>query len=286
MPLRGRMARDQPQTGPALAGSLEDRYFDSANWAAAMPADGQLFDCSAEEVRQFARAGDSDCYDVIGFRTVVAAKPVRGVLPLKTLEEAKGSWQSRKLASAVREDLLSLHKQVTHLSIDLPPQLSRAQYACSPGEINLTWPGSDGRYNRRTYLLAHPPQLWLEHSVDDGAPLLPMQSRQSNIEGIRWLPLAALIERGHFPRMQECPHLLAENPQSGCFCGFISHRWLTPDRADPNGLQAALIAWQFAGHLLEAIRVANGRGLSKARRRNPLYNHHVGIHGSDLAISS
>jgi hypothetical protein len=47
---------------------------------------------SSQEVLAFARSA-SNAYDVIGFRTVVGAAHVRGALPLRTLEQARGTLE-------------------------------------------------------------------------------------------------------------------------------------------------------------------------------------------------
>jgi hypothetical protein len=145
------------------------------------------------------------------------------------------------------------------------------------------WTDADGREHARIFSLAHPPQFMLKDVRDDDAALLVAQAREVEVPGIRWLPLRSLVQLGHFPRMQDRPDLLIQRTRPGSFYAFISHRWLTPDQADPNGLQAALVAWQLVMHLILAVRVAHARGVHSPRRRNVYLNAFVGVHGSQLS---
>jgi hypothetical protein len=239
---------------------------------------------SAEEVLAFARSGGSNAYDVIGFRTVVAAAHVRGALPLRTLEQAKGVLESieQSRPSDAIDELVNLRQRVRHQPLELSPEGS-LRYEIGPGTARFMWTDAGGREQARTFSLAHPPQFMLKDVRDDDAPLLVTQSREIEIPGIRWLPLRSLIQLGHFPRMQDRPDLLVHRTHPGSFYAFISHRWLTPELADPNGLQAALVAWQLVTHLIEAVRIAHARGLHNPRRRNVYLNAFVGAHGPELS---
>jgi hypothetical protein len=237
-------------------------------------------------VLAFARSGSSDAYDVIGFRTIVAAAHVRGAAPLRTLEQATGTLESREQLrpSDALDELMDLRQQVRHQPLEFSPQGS-CRYEIGLKTARFMWNDAGGHEHSRTFSLAHPPEFMLEDSRVDDAPLLVTQTREFEIPGIRWLPLRSLIQLGQFPRMQDRPDLLVHRTHPGSFYAFVSHRWLTPDRADPNGLQAALVAWQLVAHLIEAVRVADARGLHSARRRYKNMNAFVGVRGSELSES-
>ncbi len=109
------------------------------------------------------------------------------------------------------------------------------------------------------------------------------QQYRVDLPGIFWLPLAALIRTGRFERMQECRQELIQQISADCYYCFLSHRWLSPTHPDPEAAQARFAAWQIVGHLCEAIRVADRRGLNEARRFSALLGVAVGISGSGLA---
>ena len=98
------------------------------------------------------------------------------------------------------------------------------------------------------------------------------------------MPFLELLEAGHFKRMQQWRDRLVSATAPGRFYCFVSHRWLAVAEPDPEGRQAALLAWQMFAHLCEAVRVAKIRGLHTPRKcLFQMGNMQVGPSGSSLA---
>ncbi len=253
---------------------------------------------------RYARAGKSALYDEIGFRTLAAA-PVRGPVPLQTIPSMR--LERRAHPNPLIEEIHSQMRKLQHRPLGSPPY-DQYRYVCGPGVLNLIRiPGrkedvyesitgywnlirildrvEDRSEDMWSYSLSDPPHNILQGSTDHDEPLIVTQLYRVDLPGIFWLPLAALIRKGRFERMQEYREELVQETSPGCFYCFISHRWLSPEHPDPQGAQARFAAWQIVGHLCDAIRVADCRGLNEPRRFSPLLNVNVGISGSDLAES-
>lgn len=233
---------------------------------------------------RYARAGKSAWYDEIGFRTLAAA-PVRGQVPLQTIPSMR--LERRAHLNPLIEEIQSQVRKLQHRPLGSPPD-GRYRYESGPGYLNLIRiPGrkEDVSEDMWSYSLSDPPYNILQDSIPENPIYRLTHAYRDHLPGIFWLPLAALIRKGRFERMQEYREELVQETSPGCFYCFLSHRWLSPEHPDPEGAQARFAAWQIVGHLCEAIRVADCRGLNEPRRLNPLFGFNVGISGSDLAES-
>lgn len=241
----------------------------------------------ASRALAYARASGARAYDEIGYRWS-AALPVRDATPLQTLDAARLA-HARELAR--REDprvarARELQPRLRHRPLDTPPDgRFRFEHRLDVLELTRSWSDGDGREQQDlwTFPLSAPPSTFLHDAIANDEPELAGASIRIEGSGMRWLPLRALIEHGHFPRMQDCRDELVATMEAGAFYAFVSHRWLSRAEPDPDGGQASYAAWQLVGHLCDAVRVAGRRGLHEPRRFNPLAGFVIGVAGSELA---
>jgi hypothetical protein len=244
---------------------------------------------------KYARAGPSLTYDEIGFRTVAAipmmAKGPVTPITLQTLtgmrvekEQAERRWLQPELA-----ELLDQQLKLRHRPIELP-EGGRYRYRVQRDYIHFTRileapHGTVEDGDVWTFPITAPPRMVLDNAVDRDVSPLFTQVCHVDLPGVFWLPLTALIEQGQFLPMQRWGPVLVEDIKPGCFYGFVSHRWLSREHPDPQGVQARFCAWQLFSHLCEAVRVAGTRGLHAPRKFNALIGFPVGVKGTELAES-
>ena len=237
---------------------------------------------------RYARSGDDDSYDAIGFRTVATA-PQLGPTPLQTFERARLEQQSAaaRRADPVVEELREQQVRLRHRPLTVPLD-GHFRFGVRDRVLELVRieEGPDGRESEEPWpiALSYPPGMVLQHAVDADAPEQIARSLVGlRVAGAHWLPLTELVAAGRFPRMQEVAgRLVADTDPDRCHL-FVSHRWLTPAQPDPDGRQARFVAWQILAHLAHAIRVARRRGLHQPRLSNPQLGFVIGLHGSELA---
>jgi hypothetical protein len=235
----------------------------------------------------YARTGGSAAYDEIGFR-LSAATPCKGPVPLQTVqgmrlarERDEATQPTPALKKLLREEALLRHRP-----IDLPGT-GHFSYRREGNFLHIVRPRSGSRVPGDeevwTFPLSGPPFGIMDSAEPRDAPLITAQRYEVDVPGAYWLPLSLLIERGRMEQMQTWRDHLGTRTTAGRFYCFVSHRWLSPTHPDPRGLQASLIAWQMAGYMAEAIRVAYVRGLDEPRRFHGLIGCSLGPAGSELA---
>lgn len=235
---------------------------------------------------RYSRAGRTGSYDEIGFR-FSAAVPVtaKGPVSLQTFYGVR-LQRDREIRSRVSDPLTAIleeEEKLRHRAIDMPQDSGRFGYRVRGHLLELTIESDDGHSELWAYPLTAPLSILRHNAVAADAPLLLTQRYSVDIPGSFWLPAAALVRHGRFRRMQEWRGELAAATQPGQFFLFVSHRWLSPSEPDPEGVQAAFVAWQVFAHLCEALRVARHRGLREPRLRSPALGFTVGVAGSELA---
>src|SRR5258708_1761750 len=273
---------------PALAG------VETSDWDSIPPEDllrdpsrvaSQPSRLAGARALRYARAGTSMAYDEIGFRMLAAS--LRGPITLQTLPSMRleRAQQERTRANLPLEEVRSQVPKLRHRPLELPRD-GRFRYEIVDNLINITRisdAGRDASQDVWTFSLSDPPEMILQLASGSDEPPNVSQQYRVDLPGIFWLPLAALIRTGRFERMQECRQELIQQISADCYYCFLSHRWLSPTHPDPEAAQARYAAWQIVGHLCEAIRVADRRGLSEARKFSALLGVAVGISGPGLA---
>jgi hypothetical protein len=242
---------------------------------------------AAARAFKYSRATTSFLYDEIGFRWTAAA-PVRDVVPLQTLYSMRLQLTEAERKSGEVYDVHTAEQErLKHRPLDLP---------LAPN-IGFTWQrrgklidfiaNQDSGAVRKgevwTFPLSAPPPGMMAAAGDRDSPLLPTQHDKANVPGANWVPFLELLEAGHFKRMQQWRDRLVSATAPGRFYCFVSHRWLAVTEPDPEGRQAALLAWQMFAHLCEAVRVARIRGLHASCKFVYRMSSPVGPSGSSLA---
>lgn len=248
-----------------------------------------LFDIPAREraawALKYSRGGTGRSYDEIGFR-VNAANLRLGDVPLQTIHSARAD-RERERTRRLSDPLTAVVEQqelLRHRLLDLPQDSGRLAYRFDKQLIHLNARTERGE-ETWTFPLTAPLPILQSHAIPEDAPPLLTQMYRVPISGAFWLPLPTLIERGRFLRFQDWRDELVTDTRPGEFFCFVSHRWLTPLAPDPEGMQAAFLAWQLLAQICDAVRIAKYRGLHAPRMRSASLGAYVGIHGSDLAES-
>jgi hypothetical protein len=246
-------------------------------------------DVAPDTVRalRYARAGPTQAYDEIGFR-FVAANPYAGDVPFQTMLGMR--WQrdgaERSLLDEAIETIREQQPWLRHRPLALP-DTGRFRFVHDGDTITFLVERSDAdgraRTDTWTFPLTMPPPVLRERAVPRDAALLAPQQYRLDIPGAHWLPLRALVASGEFRRMQDWREVLVRRTEPGRFYAFLSHRWLSPARPDPEHRQATFVAWQLVAAMCEAVRVAHERGLQAPRQFSPDIGSVVGIAGSELA---
>lgn len=236
---------------------------------------------SVADVLTFARSGESRSYDLIGYRAQ-SVTAISGLLPLQTLAGELAAEDRHEASKTGR--LLELRRRVKALSFDFELSEGRFRYEISDREFRFI-KQFEGDTTERWFSRAHPPSVVLQHAADDDEGPLVAHHIQLRGADIWWLPFTELLERGRFVRMQEGASRLTDALDPQCYYLFVSHHWLDTDNPDPGGRQAALVAWQIVGHLLNALWVGAARGRHTPRKRGQLGPALVGTFGSGLAES-
>jgi hypothetical protein len=240
---------------------------------------------AAARALRYARSGPTGSYDEIGFR-MLAATPVKGEVPLQTIPgmRLERSNKTRTEPSDPVAAVLDEQQKLRHRLIDLPSDSGRFSYRVEGKLIHfIPGEGNPGAGEVWTFPLSAPLKMLQDNAIASAAPLLLTQHYRIDVPGSYWLPVTALIQQGRFLRMQNARDALEHEVQAGYFFCFVSHRWLTPVEPDPDGFQAAFLAWQLLSHLCEAVRVARYRGLRQPRTRSAAFGFVIGISGSELA---
>ncbi len=267
--------------GDLAAASPEELLTDPGRLRGAGPRD------IAARALAYAHATGARNYDEIGFRWA-AALPLRDEGKLQTVHRARVD-HARELSR--REDprierARRVQPQLEHRPIE-PPRDGRFSFGHDGRVIRLLRHWNDERgspqQDQWTFALSAPPPMLLERAGPHDAAALAAHSVRGAVPGMRWLPLATVIERSRFPRMQDCREDLVEEFERGAFYAFLSHRWLARGEPDPDGRQARYAAWQLVGHLCDALRVAALRGLDAPRLSDSLTGVFVGPSGTALA---
>lgn len=235
---------------------------------------------SVVEVLAYARAGGSRSYDRIGFR-VQSCLPGFGAFMLQTLAGERADSQH---GSEKSERLKELRRGLLHLSFGFEFPEGRVRFEMTRRAVCFMWDHGDKQV-KRWVSLADPPAVLLDQAKDGDAPPLLAHHVRLDDSDIWWLPYSELLAQGRFARMQEGVTALSDVLDPRCFYIFVSHRWLDPNQPDPSGRQAALVAWQTLGHLVNALWVGAARGLHAPRKRSPIGGGYVGVSGSELAES-
>jgi hypothetical protein len=206
---------------------------------------------------------------------------ISGRVPIQTLAGNRTNVDRQHESKAAR--LAKLRSAVKPLSIECELRDGRISYEGNDREIKLTLHHEEGPAVR-WYSRAFPPSPFVRQSADDDEP--PLAAHHIRVDAdIWWLPFTELVDCGRFVRMQDAALRLSKDLDPGCYYLFVSHHWLDSIHPDPDGRQAALVAWQVLGHLLNAIWVGVARGRHTPRRRSGLGHIHVGVCGSGLAES-
>ena len=240
---------------------------------------------------RYARSGHRDApYDAIGFR-VFAASPRRGPSPLQTAAwtAMQRELADRKKADTVVDEILTQQATLRPRTIRLPITTGSFRYGIDRETIHLYTDRVDaaGREieDRWTFSLTDLPDALLLGAHDADEPLVAAQSLTVLLEATHWLPLKALLDDGHFRRLQDVRSHLRRETHRGMFYCFLSHRWLGTAHPDAEGAQARFAAWQVVAHLVQAVRVADQRGLHQPRRFSAQLGQPVGPRGTTLAES-
>ena len=235
------------------------------------------------EVLAFARSGTTN-YDDIATR-VWASSPFAGPSPLHTLA---GETRRQPTPEAFkRARLQNLREAAMPLSFEPElPSRGRVGFELTSDLVRLRLHHEGGEVVRRMSL-GHPPRFMLHGARPD--PAVRLLGQQGRVGGeakasIWWLPFQALLQQGRFVRMQDC-RLLTKPLEPNAFYLLVSHRWLDLEDPDPEGAQAAAVAWQWVANVIEAIWVRAARGARGARLRSDAGQAIVGPHGSELAES-
>jgi hypothetical protein len=242
----------------------------------------------ASRAIKYSRSGANDAYDEIGFR-MFAANQTRGEVALQTIPRMRleRHREARTQVSDPIEVIVAEQHKLRHRLIDLLFESGRFSYRIEGNLLQLVHKPEDAdagdEGNAWTFPLSAPLKLLQDNASPNDAPLLITQRYRVDLPGLLWLPLTKLIQQGRLNRMQDVRHLLVNETQSANFYCFVSHRWLSAAEPDPDGLQAAFIAWQLFSYLCEAVRIARYRGLNQPRLQSPLLGIAVGISGSELA---
>ena len=237
---------------------------------------------SVAAVMAIAKSNDVRNYDEIATR-ICAASPFMGATPLCTLARETQTLLGQE--DLKRERLKELREGARPLSFELDLSAGHVAYEYTHEQMRLLV-HRDGQTIERRLSLAHPPSHFYEFSTPDPAPRLIGQQVQIDDErtDIWWLPFPALVEQGRFVRMQTCNRLV-QRPESKAFYLFVSHRWLDLADPDPQGAQAAAVAWQLVAEVVEAIWVCAARGNPGMRLRSAAGHVHIGPTGSEVAES-
>lgn len=227
---------------------------------------------SVAEVLAYAKSELGLTYDQIGSR-FASMSAYGGAFPLRTLESVTADPPAAGADKIAH--LRHLRSCIPHLSFSFDPPSGRIKYGFTPSQKEMVYMWErDGRPVQRSLSMAHPPDFVTKSAADKEAPLMLAQRvKVPEHFHIWWLPFLQLLETGRFHRMQKIQAQLHNGFDPTCFCVFVSHRWLTPTHPDPEGLQAASVAWQLVGHLLNAVWAGVARGRHVARKTS--FGHRV-----------
>jgi len=234
---------------------------------------------------KYSRAGNSQTYDHIGLR-LTAANQARGPVALQTLDGVRLE-RSRERKVEVSDPIAAIleeEQKLRHRLFDLPDDTGRFSYRVE-GRLLQLQKVAERDTETWTFPLTAPLPLLQKQAVPSDAPRLFTQQYRIDVPGLFWLPLSTLIACGRFRRYQDWRTDVRPDTRPGHFYGFVSHRWLSPAQPDPEGAQAAFLAWQMFAHLCDAVRIARYRGLDQPRLRSLSLGFTVGISGSDLSES-
>jgi len=234
---------------------------------------------------KYSRVGGSRAYDEIGFR-LTAANLVRGDVPLQTLNAVRleRSRDRRAEDSDPIAAILEEEQKLRHRLFDLPDDSGRLRYRVE-GRLLQLEKVTERRSDTETWTfpLTAPLAMLRQNAAPSDVSRLFTQQYRIEIPGAFWLPLSTLVARGRLHRYQDWRADVPPDTRPGHFYVFVSHRWLSPTEPDPDGTQAAFLAWQMIAYLCDAVRVARYRGLNEPRLRSLTLGFTVGISGSDLA---
>jgi hypothetical protein len=271
---------------------------DISDWRDLSPADllrdpllfpESLDQIAAARALKYARSGETQTYDEIGFRALAAA-PEKGFAPLTTLAQLETNRNRIASRDPIIDELLRQEPFLQHRSIDLPPVDERGfRYEVSSSTIRFIRKGCDAGTSPAEesweFALSFPPQFMLVESTKaDLAPTYAHGMSGFEIPGGSWIPLTTLVDAGCFRPFQEWQNNLTMKTLPGNFYCFLSHRWNSRHHPDSTGIQAATFAWHLFYQLCDAVRIVAVRGLWEPRR---YFRHEcpVGVFGSDLAES-
>jgi hypothetical protein len=245
---------------------------------------------SAGRAILYARSGDKNTYDSIGFRTF-AASPRVGPSPLQTSEwtALQRNLNDRQKQVTIVDEILNQQSQLRHRPLAFPREDGKYRFQIDSDTIHvyrrITNEAGRETEDRWIFSLTDLPETLLFGAIDRDEPLIAAQRLQVSLQGTHWLRFSTLLEEGRFRRLQEVRDKLVRRTEQGSFYCFLSHRWLDPKHPDPDALQARFTAWQLFAHLAEAVRVADQRGLHQPRRFSSELGKAVGPRGTDIAES-
>jgi hypothetical protein len=240
---------------------------------------------AADRALRYSRGRGGLGYEEIAER-MQAALPVIPAIRVQTRATAR---RERDTDSAHRRnaDIDELIDQITplrHRALDLPGDV-RGSLRFEGGDEHVTiFVESDtGLEEAWTFSLAHPPGMLMRDTVDAAATAIGAARSTLGFRGVFWLPFAAVLERGAFPRFQSARTELRHATEAGSVYYFVSHRWLATSEPDPEHAQARFFGWQLFAAVCEAIEIVADRGLRASRQASPLFNVPVGRFGGTLA---
>ncbi|MGJ7506445.1 hypothetical protein [Variovorax sp. GT1P44] len=261
--------------------SPRDLILDPATLTAGTLAAGRAIRYARREAREAP-------YDAIGFR-MFAASPRRGPSPLQTAAwtAMQRELADRSKADTVVDEILTQQAMLRPRAIRMPISdgsmrygIDRAAIHMYTGRVNEAGREIDDRW---TFSLTDLPDALLLGAYDADEALVAAQSLSVRLQATHWLPLTTLLDDGHFRRLQEVRSQLQRETRPGMFYCFLSHRWLGTTHPDAEGAQARFAAWQLVAHLVQAVRVAEQRGLHQPRRFSAQLGQPVGPRGTPLA---
>jgi len=171
---------------------------------------------------------------------------------------------------------------LAHRALDLPDGHFRYEFLAGDNLLRVYLPddpaGADWIYS-----LSAPPESLAKDSEARDASRNLSSSISADLPKVAWIRLPEILAGAGFVRGGPALFDKSSRVLNDGFYVFVSHRWRNPHHPDPDGMQARLLCCQLFATLIEAIGVANLRGLKEPRRFSTLLGRPIGPQGSELA---